>query len=115
MKNIKIEPREILKQAIEEYGENFQIEKAIEEMSELIFAIQKLKIGTHIESSEKKILELTENVVEEIADVSIMMSQLAIIFGEKPVNAYTKLKLIRLHNRVNNLDVEDNPNQVKMF
>ena len=51
---------------IDYYGETNQKTKAIEEMAELIKAICKNDI---------------ENIEEEIADVSIMLSQLQIIYG----------------------------------
>lgn len=56
---------------IEEYGSDKQQDIAIEECSELIKAICKYK----------RTLDHVEDIVDEIADVKIMLAQLEIIFG----------------------------------
>ena len=68
---------EILKAAIRLYGEPAQIDVAIEEMSELTKALCKVKRARDTAG----ITEASSNVVEEIADVQIMLDQLRIIFG----------------------------------
>ena len=55
---------------VEIYGADHQQDKAIEECSELIQAICKYKES----------LDHVENIVDEIADVEIMLNQLKIIF-----------------------------------
>ena len=55
---------------VECYGSDNQQDKAIEECSELIQAICKYK----------ETLDHVENIVDEIADVEIMLNQLKIIF-----------------------------------
>lgn len=55
---------------IEEYGSDKQQDIAIEECSELIKAICKYK----------RTLDHVEDIVDEIADVKVMLAQLEIIF-----------------------------------
>lgn len=72
------------------YGEIAQIDVAIEEMSELIQALSKYKRGKE------------HNVEEEIADVSIMLDQLKIIFNNRKVKKIRKRKIARLETRLQN-------------
>lgn len=80
----------IYKNAIMTYGEIAQIDVAIEEMSELIQALSKYKRGKE------------HNVEEEIADVSIMLDQLKIIFNNRKVKKIRKRKIARLETRLQN-------------
>jgi NTP pyrophosphatase (non-canonical NTP hydrolase) len=63
--------KEILKQAIETYGAESQLNVAIEEFSELIKEICK----------HKRYMDNTEAIIEEMADCYIMLEQMRIIFG----------------------------------
>ena len=72
------------------YGNEKQTEMAIEEMGELLVAINHHKRGRVDVSS----------VQEEIADVKIAMDQLAMIYGEKGVSEFEKKKLERLNGRI---------------
>lgn len=72
------------------YGEIAEIDVAIEEMSELIQALSKYKRGKE------------HNVEEEIADVSIMLNQLNIIFDNRKVKKIKRRKISRLNNRLQN-------------
>ena len=76
--------------AIETYGRENQIEKAIEEMAELTVALKHHK--------DNKITR--DKVVTEIADVIIMMDQLRIIYGVDVIDAEIKRKLDRLSSRL---------------
>lgn len=88
---------EILKKAIETYGNDSQIDKAIEEMSELIKALLKLR---HVERN-CDIEIVRDAVAEEMADVQIMLEQLDMIFqNRKRVEHYRKEKLARLERRL---------------
>lgn len=71
--------------AINRFGEHHQMQKAVEEMGELIVALCK---GND------------ENVQEEIADVMIMMCQLQILFGEKEVEGWIEKKMRRLKRTI---------------
>ena len=61
----------ILEKAIEVYGEDMQLNVAIEEFSELIKEICKHKRGE----------DNRDNIIEEMADCYIMLRQMEIIFG----------------------------------
>lgn len=81
---------EICAQAVDIYGTEAQIWMAIEEMSELSDAIAK----------HRRDRVTRENVCEEIADVAIMMIQLAAIFGSEEVNDFLDEKISRLEKRL---------------
>ena len=73
--------------AIVTYGEKSQITKAVEEMAECIQAICKVCLGGGDFS----------NLAEEIADATIMLEQLRIIFNNnEEVCRYMDEKIIRL-------------------
>lgn len=84
----------ILRRAIEVYGIHAQINMALEEMGELIVALQHRLRGRVSDGP----------VCEEIADVLIMMEQLSIIFGQKTVRNYYEAKIQRLEQRLNKED-----------
>lgn len=76
-----------LKKIIDHWGEKKQQIKAIEELSELQKAICK-----HLIENNGSI----DNITEEMADVSIMLNQLLVIFNnEKAVNEIIEQKLAR--------------------
>lgn len=79
------------KKAIETWGNESQIELMIEEMSELTQAIQKNKRGK----------DNLDNIHEEIADVSLMIEQMNMIFDKSEINKWKELKIERLKKRLN--------------
>lgn len=81
---------EILIDALDTYGVKSQEEIAIEEMSELVKALIKNRRYT----SE----ETRADILEEIADVEIMLMQLILVYGN-PLEIITE-KLERLKQRV---------------
>ena len=82
---------EIYKLAIAKYGVEPQRKMAIEEMAELVNALMKFDRGRNT----------VDDIIEEIADVTIMMSQLAIIYGQKAVQLQIDYKTQRLARRLN--------------
>lgn len=91
-KGTRMEMRAILKQAIETYGAESQLNVAIEEFSELIKEICKHKRGE----------DNLENIIEEMADCCIMIEQMRMIFGLGSIvmdNAIHK-KIKRLESRL---------------
>ena len=85
---------EVLQKAINTYGVTSQENMAIEEMSELTKAI--LKHRRAFGAAEKR--AVNENVVEEIADVQIMLDRMRMIYGgTSEQEAY---KLERLEKRL---------------
>lgn len=84
--------RQILSKAISEWGIEAQTNLAIEEMGELIVAINHYRRGRAGIAA----------VQEEIADVIIAMSQLAMINGEEDVQKFIEEKTERLEQRLTN-------------
>ena len=91
----------VCKCAVEKYGAGEQQLKAIEEMSELIKALLKLRFCT--KDYERPIIQ--DAVDEEMADVEIMLEQLKIIFNNRDsVGAQMKKKIERLERRMSGED-----------
>lgn len=81
----------ILIQAVETYGKANQVDKAIEEMSELTKALLK----------ERQKAGSVNDIIEEIADVSIMLAQLLVIFEANTVfEDYVSFKIKRLKHKL---------------
>lgn len=79
--------------AIKTWGIDSQIGMLFEEMAELTIAINKARRATASENSEKAEM----NIIEEIADVEIMLDQLKVVFRcEERVTEVYKIKLERL-------------------
>ena len=86
----------ILEDAIAKFGKEAQIDMMIEEMSELTKALLKYRRwheGTRARSDER-----LSDILEEMADVQIMLNQMVLIFGD-PVE-YEIAKLERLEKRL---------------
>lgn len=81
---------EIYQQAVETYGVESQTKMAIEEMAELTNALMKLARGR----------VTVPDVIEEIADVKIMMEQLSYIYGKDAVQTQVDYKTNRLKFRL---------------
>lgn len=87
--------KEILQKAIDTYGRNMQVDVCIEEMSELTKAL--IKDRRHNGDNTEDWL----NIIEEIADVKIMLEQVKIMLEcENEVNEQKKYKLKRLKERL---------------
>jgi len=80
----------ILKKAIQYFGTNRQVDKAIEEMAELTKELLKIRHDAEMET----ILDLKC----ELADVKIMITQLELIFGN--VDKEVEFKMQRLERRM---------------
>jgi len=92
-------PQEILDKIIERWGVESQIDKTIEEMSELTQALLKLRTAiTH----NKDFTAEEDHVCEEIADVSLMMEQLKrTIFPTDQIEKWEKFKIERISKILN--------------
>ena len=86
--DINAERRELLQAAISRFGSVAQMMQAIEELAELITAIN------HYLRHRP---DAVEEIIEEIADVRIMTEQLALIVGEGKVQATEQRKLQKLY------------------
>lgn len=80
----------IYRGALREWGHSSQIDMAVEEAAELIQALQHHRRGRCT----------NDDVVGEIADMTIMCGQLRILFGSEYVDAAIKAKLARLERRL---------------
>jgi NTP pyrophosphatase (non-canonical NTP hydrolase) len=81
----------ILKQAINFYGPDMQLNVCIEELSELIKELCKYKRGQ----------ENFTDIAEEMADVAIILKELVIMFDNSElVKAFIDMKLNRLKERM---------------
>lgn len=88
-----------LQRAIDTYGEIRQVDKCVEEMSELTKALLKLRYANPA-GVEADILR--DAVSEEMADVEIMLEQLHMIYqNDNKVNEYRQKKIERLERRLN--------------
>ena len=84
----------ILKKAIEKWGVESQHDMIIEECLELALALQNLK------RERGDLKQKITNIIDEIADVEIMIKQAKIMFGEQRVNDRIDIKMIRLRMRI---------------
>ena len=70
---------EVLQECVNTYGAEAQVDMAVEEMSELTKAL--LKYRRKEAQGSKDLEEARENILEEVADVIIMLTQLIMIYG----------------------------------
>lgn len=91
--NLTIEQEYIIREAIDKYGIEAQLDMVAEECSELIQAIMKYK--------RTKSMSGAENVLEESADVFIMLKQLESMFNKNNgIQEKIDFKLYRLKTRL---------------
>ena len=90
--------REVLRQAIETYGAEAQLNVAIEEFSELIKEICK----------HKRYMDNTKAIIEEMADCYIMLEQMKMIFclGNTVITDAMDKKINRLKSRLADHPIE---------
>ena len=86
------EDKRVLKAALDTYGIHKQSDIAIEEMAELTKAIIKCRRNPSSPA--------TGNLLEEIADVLIMLEQLTIHYGTEYISEFIQQKIIRLNSRI---------------
>jgi len=101
---------ETLKSAIKHHGVPFQMLKVIEECSELQKAILKAMeagiikdfgiIPPYLESNPNEV-KTYHDLVDEAADVAIMVEYLEILLGKEKIEARKKFKIERLKNKLN--------------
>lgn len=96
--------QEILNKAVVTYGEENQIDMAIEECSELIQALCKYKRTLKNPYTKEQLDSCMNNIYGEIADVKIMMKQLNIIFNSEEIQFAEIFKMTRLKQRLNEKD-----------
>lgn len=91
-KMIEINEKHVLKQAIDVFGIDMQLNVAVEELSELTKEICKYKRGN----------ENLSNIIEEMADCYIMLDQMGIMFelGSTVIEDKIHEKIERLYKRI---------------
>jgi NTP pyrophosphatase (non-canonical NTP hydrolase) len=99
---------DIIAAAVEHFGHIHQMIKTVEEAGELQRAIARL-IQYNLETREPEPPELIENLIEETADVGIMIKQLTYILGVDVVTEAEEKKLRRLAERMGMQIEEDAP------
>jgi hypothetical protein len=83
----------VYEKAIAKWGKSLQLTMAIEEMAELTKELTK----------DLRNLGDKPHIIEEIADVEIMLEQLKIIYKcSSPLEETKKIKLARLEDRIDN-------------
>lgn len=98
-------PQEVVSLMLAKMGEDFEIDVAVEEMSELIKELLKYK-RSKVMDREKQAAS-REHVVEEIGDVMFMIEYLKVIFhiSEKEIQDIVEQKAKRTKERY--IDVEE--------
>ena len=89
--------KSIYEQALELWGEDAQLRLAQEECAELIVAINHRQRSI---DHRPRHVPSDDFIIEEIADVEIMIEQLKTIFGAEKVAAAKKIKIERLIDRM---------------
>lgn len=79
--------------AVKHFGETAQIMQAIEEMAELIQALNKYL--RYNQFGQGNLIDVLQKIQEERADVEIMLSQLHVIFGDNSEAECKKLEHLR--------------------
>lgn len=92
---ISLPQLEVLSKAILHFGEARQTDKVIEECSELILAIQKHKYNPTDQT--------LANIIDEAADVLIMVHQIGLMTDFEEVNQRISYKIGRLESILNNI------------
>lgn len=103
----KQERLKVYKKAEELWGLVAQYDQAVEEMGELIVAINKYKrkclYGEYANSAK-----VEANLIEEIADVKMCLEQLQDYVGEQRVNEVFELKLQKLQDEIEEMSKRKN-------
>ena len=106
--NVICIPKYLLKEAINTFGVDSQLNIAVEELSELIKEICKAK-----RYSDRVDVYWYNSLCEEMADVIIMIEQLQMIFDNKEdVEKYVNEKLNRLTNLIDEHRIKQEAGEV---
>ena len=87
---------ELYKEAIAKWGESAQTDMVFEECGELIAALAQFKRGR----------TSRHDVMTELADVSIMVEQIATMIGFEDYEKEKNRKLMRLKEKVNGYNIK---------
>ncbi len=90
------------------YGDGPQVDMCIEECAELQKALLKYRRETNKSfSNPEKVKAAKEAIIDELADVSIMVEQMKIIYGYEAVEDRIDFKIGRQMQRLRNRGCED--------
>lgn len=93
----KLEEKRILQAAIDTYGVEAQCNVCIEEMAELTQVVMKIR---RISDDYEETMAARDHLIDEIADVGIMIAQMELMFGAVDVEKMRRKKLLRLKKRL---------------
>ena len=93
--------RAVLKAAIDKYGNDSQLAVAQEECAELIQAISKLNRAGSSDHPGRTAKAAMNNLMEEAADVQIMLDQIRIMYPSHAYDTIRAQKIARLEKRIN--------------
>ena len=96
---------EIYNRAENLWGEVAQYDQLVEEMGELIVAVNKYKRKC-LYGEFKNNPKIEENLIEELADVKMCLEQICIYMGEDKVDKMLNKKLQKLQNLINIMEME---------
>ncbi len=99
--------------AINRLGKRHQLSVVQEELAELIQAISKYNRSLDNQFDKEKAKQM---IIEEMADVTIMMAQLIDIteIKQSQIDAAIKLKTLRMEERLNKLQEEDKNRELSL-
>jgi len=86
-----MERHELYRKTLEKWGEDAQYDQAVEECAELIIALKHFRRGK-IDA---------QKVIDELADVTLMLGQLSWMFGEDNIKKTVDIKLDKLQQLLN--------------
>ena len=89
----------LYKRAVEKWGEDSQLNQMIEEMAELIVAINKFKRAR--DNVAQKRDGVIENLYEEFADVKLCLEQMEYMFGKEKIDAKMDEKIKKFVKQLN--------------
>lgn len=99
--------------SINRFGKRHQLSVAQEELAELIQAISKYIRSLDNQFDKEKAKQM---IIEEMADVSIIMAQLIDIVGIKQsqIDEVIKFKILRMEERLNKLQEKDKNRELNL-
>lgn len=83
------EIKQVCADLLQKFGKTHQVKKLAEEVAELNMALIRL-IGSPLNK------KLADNVMEELADVEIMLRQARMIWGNRDIESWTAFKVERM-------------------
>ena len=96
-----------LNEIVSTYGDNPQIDMCVEECGELLKALMKHRRKVNGTTSDEERKEAKAAVIDELADVSVMVEQMKIIYGYEAVEDRIAFKIDRQMNRLRNGGCKD--------